>query len=372
MTAGNNKVSELLDRVFNTFTDSGVDWALLRGRSEMDTGRDVDLLVAAAHLPVAQEVIFQLGGAPLPQRRYPWHHMYVIDIPGPGPNLKLDIVSHLIYSRELQIASDLEHRCLERRVMDGSLFLLAPTDAFWTILLHCVLDKQHVKEARADELLARVEHLDRPSPGEDFFSSICPADWSPDRAVDCVVRRDWLPLGRLGSQILSLRLADASTPDTRHSPDRIAPAKAQRRFVDKVVGRASRAATGAAYRKVWRAAGLGVVPHVVDLVEEARVDATVIELRRRPWRCDVSLVIDDAQLQRLLPVMPEKYRLLAGAWRRLTPVGVESVRLVPASELRQADLPAGQSGVQPLPLPGRSHCRLAMWWSDQGSEEGKA
>lgn len=353
-------VSTLLDRVLTIFTGSGVEWALLRGRSELATGRDVDLLVESAHLPVAEEVIFELGGVPLPQRRYPWHRMYVLDIPGPGPNLKLDLVDHLIYSRELQIASDLERGCLERRVRDGTLFLLSPTDAFWTILLHCVLDKRHVKEDRAEELMSRVDDLDRPSPGEEFFASLCPPGWSSERAVDCVVRRDWQPLGLLGSRILSLRLAETSTPPTRDTADPIAPHQAKRRLIDKVVRRASSAATGAGYRKVWRALGLGVVPDVFDLVEEALVDATVIELRRRPGRCDVVLVVEDHQLPRLLPVMRGHYRSLAGAWRRLGAVGLENVRIVPASELSLAERPDGEPREPSLPLPGRSHCRLAL------------
>jgi len=347
LTAQGGEVSTLLDRVLNTFTDSGVEWALLRGRSELSTGRDVDLLVASAHLPVADEVIFALGGVPLPQRRYPWHRMYVLDVPGAGPNLKLDLVDRLIYSRELQITSDLERGCLERRVIDGPLVLLSPTDAFWTILLHCVLDKRFVKEDRADELIARVDDLDRPSPGEEFFGSLCPPDWSPERAVDCVVRRDWGPLGPLGSRILSLRLAEMPTP-SRH------------RLIDRAMRRASIAATGASYRKVWRALGLGVVPDVFDLVEEALVDATVIELRRRPGRCHVVLAVEDHQMPRLLPVMRGHYRSQSGLWRRLGARGLESVRIVPASKLPLAERAGGEPRGPSLPLPGRSHLRLAL------------
>ena len=360
LTAQYGEVSTLLDRVLTTFTDSGVAWALLRGRSELGTGRDVDLLVAAAHLSVAEEVIFGLGGAPLPQRRYPWHHMYIIDIPGDGPNLKLDIVTQLIYSRELLIASDLERGCLERRVLDGLLYSLSATDAFWTILLHCVLDKRHVKQDRADELLSRVDDLDRPSPGEEFFASLCPPDWSPERAVDCVVRRDWQPFGALGSQILSRRLAETSTPPTHESPDPTASDKAPRRLIDKVVRRASSAATGALYRQVWRGLGLGVVPHVFDIVDETRVDATVIELRRRPGRCEVVLVVEDDQLQRLLPVMRRDYRQVAGVWRRFATAGLESVEIVTASELSLATRLGGDPREPFLLLPGRSHCRMAL------------
>jgi hypothetical protein len=359
MTGQGAEIRTFLDRVLTTFTASGVTWALLRGRAELATGRDVDLLVAADHQPVAEEIILELGGVPLPQRRYPWHRMYILDVPGAKATLKLDIVNELVYSRELQIKSGLGRGCLERRVRDGTLFLLCATDTFWTILLHCVLDKRHVKEQRADELTSRVDDLDRPSPGEEFFASLCPADWSPDRAVDCVVRRDWRPLGRLGSQILSLCVADSSARRS-DGPDPFSPRKARRSLAEKAVRRATDAATGAVYRKVWRALGFGFVPDVFDVLEEARVDATVIELRRRPGRCDVVLVVDDHQRERLLPAMRRSYRASFGAWRRTRVVGLESVRLIATSERSSDGHSGSEASKRSFPLPGRRHCRLAL------------
>jgi hypothetical protein len=351
-----DEIRTLLDRVLVTLTDSGVTWALLRGRAELHTGRDVDLLVATDHLRVAAEIVLELGGVPLPQRRYPWHYMYVLDVPGTKATLKLDFVDHLIYSRELRIASDLERGCLERRVADAPLVLLSPTDAFWTILLHCVLDKRRVKQQRGDELLSAIDDLIRPSPGEQFFASLCPPDWSPARAIDCVVRRDWDPLGRLGSEILSRRTSETSTVRTLDAADPTASsAKARRSLTDKVVRRSSNLATGAVYRKAWRALGLSVVPRVLDLVETAAVDATIVKLERRLGRCDVELVLDDVQLQRLLLLMSGQYRPFAGAWHRLDAHGLQSVRLVPVSKRPLAE-PIESS----LPLPGRSHCRMAL------------
>lgn len=356
MTEQGTEVRTLLDRVLTTFTSSGVEWALLRGQAELATGRDVDLLVSAAHLPTAQEIIFELGGTPQPQLKYPWHRMYLLHVPGAETWLKLDIVDQLIYSRELLIGSGLERGCLERRVSEPPLFLLSPTDAFWTILLHCVLDKREVREHRTDDLTARVDRLDRPSPGEQFFASVCPTGWSPDRAVDCVARRDWQALGQLGSEVLSLRLAQTSAPRARNAPGPVDLPEKLLNVVDRAVRKASRTAV---YPKAWRALGLAAVPDVFDVVEEAAVDATVVELRRRPGRCDVVLVVEDHEMTRLLRVMRGRYRPLAGVWRRLGAGGLESIRLVPASELSATRPPDGEPRLSSMPLPGRSHCRLA-------------
>lgn len=356
MTEQDEGVRALLDRVLTLFTDTGIAWALLRGRSELGTGRDVDLLVRDAHLRAAEEIVFGLGGAPLPQRRYPWHHMYVVDIPGPGPNLKLDIVTQLVYSRELMIASGLERGCLERRVSDGEgvLVWLSPTDTFWTILLHCALDKRWVAPDRADELSACVGALVRPSPAESFFASLCPPNWSPDRAVDAVVHRDWPSLGRLGSEVLH-RLSAEGSPS--RSPEPPSMRRSRRTLFDRVARRASDAATGAAYRQVWRALGLGLAPPFLDVVEEAHVNATMTALHRAPGRCDVELEIEPADLPRLLQLMEGRYRDFGGAWRRLGRRGLENVRLVPPRHI-----PAGHIGgaERSMLIPGRRHCRLAL------------
>jgi hypothetical protein len=361
VTVVSTEIRSLLDRVLTALTESGVAWALLRGRSELATGRDVDLLVGSAHLSVAEEVVFEFGGVPLPQRRYPWHKMFVFDVPGEaGAYLKLDIVDRLVYHRELKIASGLERGCLERRHRDGPLFLLSPTDAFWTILLHCLLDKRHVKPGRAEELLSAAGKLNRPSAGEAFFASLCPPGWSPDRAIASVVSREWQQLGQLGSQILSLRHADAPSPKVRLAPADVASGPARRSLADKAIRRLSSAATGGMYRKVWRGLRLGAVPRVVDLVDEAMVDATVIELRRRPGRCDVLVSVPVDQLCRLLPKLKRHYRPILGVWRRVTMARLESVRLISASEHRLSERLEGLAPEQSLHFPGRTHCRLAL------------
>jgi hypothetical protein len=365
MKAERTEIRSLLERVLTALTDSGVAWALLRGRSELATGRDVDLLVGSAYMSVAEEVVFEFGGVPLPQRRYPWHKMFVFDVPGEaGAYLKLDIVNRLVYSRELQIASRLEEGCLERRHRDGTLFLLSPTDAFWTILLHCLLDKRHVKPARAEELLSAARNLDRPSVGEAFFAGLCPPDWSPDRVVASVASREWQQLGQLGSEILSLRHAGAPSPEVRPAPAAFSTRPARRSLADKAMRRFSSAATGAVYRKLWRALRLGAVPRVVDLVDEAMVEATVIKLRRRPGRCDVLLSVPGDQLRRLLPEIERHYRPIRGVWRRVTDVGLESVRLVLVSDHRPPER-SDEAREQWLYFPGRTHCRLALLSSDK-------
>ena len=202
---------DLTAAVFDGLDRAGVRWALLRGRSTLgEPGGDVDLLVAAEDLDSFEDVVFELGAFVLPRMRVPtswsravlrhsWHRFYVVSTPSSGVSLKLDVVTQLVYNKQKKLVSELEDGCLARRVEDGGVHVLDPTDHFWTVLLHCLLDKRHVAPHRAAELESVVTQVVRPSAGEEFFDSLCPPGYSADEAVAQVLDRDWEALTRGGT-----------------------------------------------------------------------------------------------------------------------------------------------------------------------------
>lgn len=212
----------LMERIFPALDHGGVRWALLRGRADLsDAARDVDLLVARADLPALEKVVEELGGVPLPRWLQGWHRFYWFRRSGLAkPGLMLDVVTTLTYGRDGRLPTDLADGCLERRVRVGSTYDLSPTDAFWTILLHCLLDKGGVKERRAQELSAALPGLVRPSDGEAVVADICPPGWSPDRLIECVQRGDWEAVGRLGRSLIGAAAAQAGSSDDRVLGDR--------------------------------------------------------------------------------------------------------------------------------------------------------
>jgi thymidylate kinase len=182
---------------------------------------------------------------------------------------------------------------------------------FWTVLLHCLLDKGSVARRRRVELETAAREMRRPSPGEAVFAAVCPPDWSPDRVVHAVAARDWDAVS-----LLAQRMAAPAPPVARSA----LVAAAQRRAVRRVAR--------AAYSTLWRRAGLGATPAVLDVVKEAGTAGIVANVHRRPGLCQVDLVVsDDHAEHRLAPTMrAHGYRLIAGAWLRATPVGLERVR----------------------------------------------
>ena len=338
--------SRLLDKVLTAFDEVEVRWALLRGRASLGVpGRDVDLLIARDDLGAVEDVVFGMGGVALPRALHPWHRFYILEDRESGSRLTLDVVNELIYSRQRQLHSGLETTCLERRRREGVLYLLDPTDMFWTVLLHCLLDKQLVTERRSAELEAVVARVSRPSPGEEFFEGLCPPVWSADRALEAVAAQDWDGLAMLGLQMSSPIQTAAQTAS---------PAGSSR------LRRALRRAARAVYPVVWRGAGLGVVPHILDVAERASVDVIVVSLRRRPGICAVLLVVADEQMRPLVASMREHhYRPVVAGWNRLTHVGLERVRAVAPSQLALSGPTWEEIRLSSSPMPGRMHCRRA-------------
>ncbi|WP_446219653.1 hypothetical protein [Micromonospora sp. IBHARD004] len=358
---GNGKcgAATALDDVFDGFDSTGVSWALLRGRSTLDlAGRDVDLLVAGADLARAEEVIFALGGVALPRALHPWHRFYVIGDRRSRHGLKLDIVVELIYHRELRFRSGLEGPLLERRVHDGRVHVLDPTDLFWTVLLHCLLDKQAVNDRRRAELAAAAPVVVTPSPGQEFFESLCPPEWTGDRAVERARAGDWPSLVALGRAMLAR--AGAASPSSAHV-DPAPRAKGMSRLPAATVQKPrqwARSMAAAAYPVVWRRAGLGASPRVLRVVEETAVDVLVLGLRRRPALCEVDLLVDDGLHERLVCALRQaRYRWAAGAWNRLTRAGLERVCVTSPSQREMTAATWAELSTSSSPMYRRRHCR---------------
>jgi thymidylate kinase len=314
----------------------GVRWALLRGRDGLDTStRDVDLLVARDDLPSFEDVVFALGGVALPARMHPWHRFYVLDDPVSGDGVKLDVVTELVYHRDRPLHSGLETWCLDRRVRDGDVTVLADTDMFWTVLLHCLLDKQAINERRRAELEATVDGVVRPSPGEGWFETLCPPAWTVERVLESVRARDWDSLVRLGRQIVAAlapptECSELNGPGTTQAP----PRGGQARSIGASWRRRTADLARAAYPALWRRAGLGASPGVLDLAEAAAVDVLVTRLSRRPGIVEVDVLVWESQTNAFLDALRDhRYRRLGRGWIRLTASGTERVRVISSSDM---------------------------------------
>jgi thymidylate kinase len=136
-----------LEAAFRALDASSVPWCLLRGEDELaDAGGDVDLLIDAHVFAGARDVLSALGFAHVPAPgRGP--HRFLVAYDEDGDRwIKLDVVLELAYgSHQELVAPGAAAAVLGRRRRDGTVWLPSPHDAFWTLLLHALLDRSGVR-----------------------------------------------------------------------------------------------------------------------------------------------------------------------------------------------------------------------------------
>jgi len=192
-------VHPVLDAVFHAFEESGVCWCLLRLPSNLGTptGGDIDLLVSRTDLELVRRVLETRGFAQLPAWSDSTHSHFLSYHRPTDCWMWLDIVTELSFGSSYALQTRAEAGCLARRQRHGAVDTLDPDDAFWVLLLHCILDKRAIAprhRARLQELLAAVR-----TDGElgQAVEAVCPPGWTPTRMMGCVAQGDWPALERL-------------------------------------------------------------------------------------------------------------------------------------------------------------------------------
>jgi hypothetical protein len=126
---------EALERV-------GIHWCLLRGEWDLASPEgDVDLLVPAGDLGRLRDALRPLGFVPVRAWGRGPHRFFVGYDEESRRRIKLDVVTDLVYGRYQELRTTAAEGCLARRRYLGTVAVLAPNDAFWTLLLHCLFDR---------------------------------------------------------------------------------------------------------------------------------------------------------------------------------------------------------------------------------------
>jgi hypothetical protein len=189
--------------VFEALEGAGVRWCLLRGERRLeDPPHDVDLLVAQADLLRMARAVRPLGFLPVPTWGRGSHQFFVAYVESLDHWFILDVVTELAYGPAYALRSDAGVNCLARRERIGPLALLSADDAFWTLLLHCVLDRGDIPSHQA-ERLRRLSALAQPdSKLAGFVAAACPPGWSPARLLAEARSGHWDVVLALGTQMI--------------------------------------------------------------------------------------------------------------------------------------------------------------------------
>jgi hypothetical protein len=156
-------------RAFAALDRAGVRWLLLRGERKLAAPpHDLDLLVDPGDAPRLAGVLAPLGFAPVPTWARASHRFFVAWDEALGEWLQLDVVTELAYGPHYAVALAPAGDALAARRRTGAVWTLAPGDGFWTLLLHCVLDRGSISREQGE----RLEELARADGGSELAARL--------------------------------------------------------------------------------------------------------------------------------------------------------------------------------------------------------
>jgi thymidylate kinase len=210
-------VHPALLRAFAALDEAGVAWCLLRGEARLaDPTGDVDLLVAQADLPRLDAVLAPAGFLHVPVGGAGAHRGYVGRDAATDRFFELDVESSVEFGPSGHLAvnwlrpalrTDAADALLAGRRKVGSLVVPCADDAFWALLLHCVVDKGAV----ADRHAARLAELAPEARPDGVLGPIvtahCPPGWDAARVLGAARAGDWPALVELGAVLPGLPTA---------------------------------------------------------------------------------------------------------------------------------------------------------------------
>ena len=195
----------LVAAVFAALERGGVRWALLRGEARLAAPpHDVDLLVHAGDVGLLARALAPLGFLAVPTWDKGSHRFFVARAPSLGSWVILDVVTELSYGPAYALRSGAAAGCLARREVVGSLALLAPDDAFWTLLLHCILDRGGFPEHQKERLRVLCRSATPESELGGFASRIGPDGWDAERVIRSVGTERWTVLSALRDDLIHM------------------------------------------------------------------------------------------------------------------------------------------------------------------------
>jgi hypothetical protein len=190
--------------VFDALDRAGVRWCVLRGERQLqDPPHDVDLLVAPTDLNAMANAVRPLGFLPVPTWARGSHQFFVTYLASVDQWFVLDVVTELAYGPGYAIKTEAAAGCLSRRQQSESLALLSGDDAFWTLLLHCLLDRSDFPAHQKKRLRALAKAAQAETALACFASAACPYGWDAARIVTAIDDGDWDALSLLGPQMIA-------------------------------------------------------------------------------------------------------------------------------------------------------------------------
>jgi len=191
-----------LQAAFDALDRSGGPWCLLRGAADLaPSGGDVDVLVHPRGLASARRALAETGFVEIPASGRGSHRFFFACDPTADRWIKLDVVTELAFGRHQELPLDAAEDCLERRLAGARPPRLHPDDAFWTYLLHALLDRRHLRPNDIEQLRDLAAEAGAGSPLATTVGPLLPGGWTPARIIEAARRGDATALTVVGRAV---------------------------------------------------------------------------------------------------------------------------------------------------------------------------
>ena len=198
LAPGEQAIDPAVSRALEALERSNVHWCLLRGESDLASPEgDVDLLLARGDLQRLRDALAPLGYVPLRAWGRGPHRFFVAYDEASARRVKLDVVTQLAYGRYQELRTVAAAGCLARRRYIGGLALHSPCDAFWALLLHCMLDRETFSAAHRVRLLELAGEADCDIELGDIADVTFAEGWGAATLLELVRAEDWTALTRI-------------------------------------------------------------------------------------------------------------------------------------------------------------------------------
>lgn len=182
----------LLALAFAALEKAEVRWCLLRvPQNPAAPAGDVDLLVATEDIERARTQLGWVGLVRVPSVGSGYEHVFLAYHAATDCWIRLHVTSALAFGPRQCCHSGVEEACLARRIRREGRAELTEEDAFWTTLLHCLLDKGRITERHRERLCETARTREPSGPLHAVVEQICPPGWSAARLTDGVRRGAW-------------------------------------------------------------------------------------------------------------------------------------------------------------------------------------
>jgi thymidylate kinase len=180
----------------------GVAWCLLRDLPERASGAlEVDVLVAPEDLEAFERIARERGFLPIRTWGRGSHAFFLGRDDASDTWLKLDAVTELTYGPLQTLRAVDASRVLASRERTGALPRLAEDDGFWTLLLHCLLDKGRIDEKHRPALQHLAGAAKETSALGAMTGQACPPGWDAPAMVRAAESGQWDALEKLAPEL---------------------------------------------------------------------------------------------------------------------------------------------------------------------------